>query len=101
MSNHIRTELSLYTSLVNLGSGLAVGLSALAAGFALGIVGDAGTRSVSQQPRLYVSMVLILIFAEVLGESERDNWRLDEVAKLTALDRLVWTDSSAVDRCEG
>ncbi|KAK5707182.1 H(+)-transporting V0 sector ATPase subunit c [Elasticomyces elasticus] len=67
ISAHIRIELSLYTSLVNLGSGLAVGLSCLAAGFALGIVGDAGTRSVAQQPRLYVSMVLILIFSEVLG----------------------------------
>ncbi|KAK3111260.1 H(+)-transporting V0 sector ATPase subunit c [Teratosphaeriaceae sp. CCFEE 6253] len=67
ISSHISPALSLYTALVNLGSGLAVGLSALAAGFALGIVGDAGTRAVAQQPRLYVSMVLILIFAEVLG----------------------------------
>jgi V-type H+-transporting ATPase 16kDa proteolipid subunit len=69
ISNHIQLELSLYTSLINLGSGLAVGLSGLAAGFSLGIVGDAGTRSVAQQPKLFVSMVLILIFAEVLGKS--------------------------------
>ena len=71
ISGHIRVELSLYTAFVNLGSGLAVGLCGLAAGFALGIVGDAGTRSVAQQPRLFVSMVLILIFAEVLGELMR------------------------------
>ena len=68
VANHIEVQLSLYTALVNLGSGLAVGLCGLASGFALGIVGDVGTRSLVQQPRLFVSMVLILIFAEVLGE---------------------------------
>lgn len=60
-------ELPLYTALVNLGSGLAVGLCSLAAGFAIGIVGDAGIRAVSMQGRMFVSMVLVLIFAEVLG----------------------------------
>uniref|UniRef100_A0A673J3R6 V-type proton ATPase proteolipid subunit n=1 Tax=Sinocyclocheilus rhinocerous TaxID=307959 RepID=A0A673J3R6_9TELE len=39
----------------------------LAAGFAIGIVGDAGVRGTAQQPRLFVGMILILIFAEVLG----------------------------------
>ena len=68
ISNRIKVELSLYTALINLGSGLAVGLCGLAAGFSIGIVGDAGARSVAQQPRLFVSMVLILIFAEVLGK---------------------------------
>ena len=67
ISNHIRVELSLYTAFVNLGSGLAVGMCCLAAGFALGIAGDAGTRALAQQPRLFVSMILILIFSEVLG----------------------------------
>jgi V-type H+-transporting ATPase proteolipid subunit len=51
----------------HLGAGLSVGLSGLAAGFAIGIVGDAGVRGTAQQPRLYVGMILILIFAEVLG----------------------------------
>ena len=37
--------------------------------FAIGIVGDAGVRGTAQQPRLFVGMILILIFAEVLGES--------------------------------
>ena len=36
-------------------------------GFAIGIVGDAGVRGSGQQPRLFVGMILILIFAEVLG----------------------------------
>lgn len=35
--------------------------------FAIGIVGDAGVRGSAQQPRLFVGMILILIFAEVLG----------------------------------
>ncbi|KAG5681591.1 hypothetical protein PVAND_011007 [Polypedilum vanderplanki] len=51
----------------HLGAGLSVGISGLAAGFAIGIVGDAGVRGTAQQPRLYVGMILILIFAEVLG----------------------------------
>jgi len=58
---------SLYLGFVHLGAGLSVGLSGLAAGYAIGIVGDAGVRGTAQQPRLFVGMILILIFAEVLG----------------------------------
>lgn len=46
---------------------MSVGLAGLAAGFAIGIVGDAGVRGTAQQPKLFVGMILILIFAEVLG----------------------------------
>jgi V-type H+-transporting ATPase proteolipid subunit len=56
-----------FQGFLHLGAGLAVGLSGLAAGFAIGIVGDAGVRGTAQQPRLFVGMILILIFAEVLG----------------------------------
>ena len=52
---------------VHLGAGLSVGLSGLAAGYAIGIAGEAGVRGTAQQPRLFVGMILILIFAEVLG----------------------------------
>ncbi|KAH8911042.1 V-type ATPase, partial [Coniochaeta sp. PMI_546] len=58
---------ALFTGFIQLGAGLAVGLAGLAAGFAIGIVGDAGVRGTAQQPRLFVGMILILIFAEVLG----------------------------------
>lgn len=58
---------SLFKGFIHLGAGLAVGLSGLAAGFAIGVVGDAGVRGTAQQPRLFVGMILILIFAEVLG----------------------------------
>ena len=56
-----------YRGFVHLGAGLSVGLSGLAAGYAIGVVGDAGVRGTAQQPRLFVGMILILIFAEVLG----------------------------------
>ena len=42
-------------------------LSGLAAGFAIGIVGDAGVRAVGQNDKLFVGMILILIFGEALG----------------------------------
>merc|ERR1711962_621475 len=61
------TGYTLFHGFLHLGAGLAVGLSALAAGYAIGIVGDAGVRGTAQQPRLFVGMILILIFAEVLG----------------------------------
>lgn len=63
-----QTEYPLFTGFIQLGAGLAVGLAGMAAGFAIGIVGDAGVRGTAQQPRLFVGMILILIFAEVLGE---------------------------------
>uniref|UniRef100_A0A2R5L2S8 V-type proton ATPase proteolipid subunit n=1 Tax=Hirondellea gigas TaxID=1518452 RepID=A0A2R5L2S8_9CRUS len=61
------TGYTLFNGFVHFGAGLSVGLSGLAAGFAIGIVGDAGVRGTAQQPRLFVGMILILIFAEVLG----------------------------------
>jgi len=67
ISNNLIEKMAIHTGFLQLGAGLAVGLSGLAAGFAIGIVGDAGVRASTQQPRLYVGMVLILIFAEVLG----------------------------------
>ena len=56
-----------YQAYAHLASGLSVGLSALGAGMAIGIVGDAGVRANGQQPKLFVGMILILIFAEALG----------------------------------
>ncbi|XP_074621920.1 V-type proton ATPase 16 kDa proteolipid subunit c [Acropora palmata] len=67
VGNNIGADYTLFKSFMDLGAGLSVGLSGLAAGFAIGIVGDAGVRGTAQQPRLFVGMILILIFAEVLG----------------------------------
>ena len=51
----------------HLASGLCCGISAWAAGIAIGIAGDAGARSLGQQDKVFVGMMLILIFAEALG----------------------------------
>jgi len=58
---------STYSGYGALAAGLCCGLSGLAAGMAIGIVGDAGVRAVGQQEKLFVGMILILIFAEALG----------------------------------
>ncbi|KAJ5803685.1 vacuolar ATP synthase 16 kDa proteolipid subunit [Penicillium pulvis] len=67
IANDLQQNLALYTGFIQLGAGLSVGLAGLAAGFSIGIVGDAGVRGTAQQPKLYVGMILILIFSEVLG----------------------------------
>merc|ERR1719461_38349 len=61
------TKYSMFTAFGHLAAGLCCGLSGLAAGMAIGIVGDAGVRAVGQQEKLFVGMILILIFAEALG----------------------------------
>ena len=50
-----------------LAAGLCVGISAWAAGIAIGIAGDAAARALGQQDKIFVGMMLILIFAESLG----------------------------------
>ncbi|KAF7357413.1 hypothetical protein MSAN_01337300 [Mycena sanguinolenta] len=67
ITSDLSLQMSLAQGFIQLGAGLAVGLAGLSAGFAIGIVGDAGVRGTAQQPRLFVGMILILIFAEVLG----------------------------------
>ncbi|KAF2807302.1 vacuolar ATP synthase-like protein 16 kDa proteolipid subunit [Mytilinidion resinicola] len=58
---------SLFAGFMHLSAGLSVGLTGMAAGYAIGIVGDTGVRAFMRQSRIFVGMVLILIFAEVLG----------------------------------
>ncbi|ORY12917.1 vacuolar ATP synthase-like protein 16 kDa proteolipid subunit [Clohesyomyces aquaticus] len=71
IANDIRpppqTAYSLFAGFMHLAAGLSVGLAGLAAGYAIGIVGDMGVRAYMSQSRIFVGMVLILIFAEVLG----------------------------------
>jgi V-type H+-transporting ATPase proteolipid subunit len=69
INTNLQEKSALHTNFMYLGAGLAVGLSGLSAGFSIGIIGDAGVRGTAQQPRLFMGMMLILIFAEVLGES--------------------------------
>jgi len=58
---------SLFAGFIHLAAGLACGLTGLAAGHAIGIVGDACARAFIQQSKVFVVMVLMLIFAEVIG----------------------------------
>ncbi|ETW38064.1 V-type proton ATPase proteolipid subunit [Plasmodium falciparum Tanzania (2000708)] len=58
---------STFAGYAHLSSGLIVGLSSLAAGLAIGIVGDAGVRANAQQNRLFIGMILILVFSETLA----------------------------------
>ena len=51
----------------HLASGLVCGLSCLGAGISIGIGGDAGVRALGQEDRIFVGMMLILIFSEALG----------------------------------
>ena len=51
----------------HLGSGMTCGLTSLAAGIAIGVGGEAGVRALGQQDKVFVGMMLILIFAEALG----------------------------------
>merc|ERR1712170_213290 len=58
---------SSYSGYAHFAAGMTVGLSALAAGLAIGVVGDAGVRANALQPKLFVGLILVLIFAEALG----------------------------------
>ena len=68
--NNIKTETNTYASFagyMHFGAGLAAGLSSLAAGLAIGIVGDTSVRAYGKQEKIFVAMILMLIFAEALG----------------------------------
>merc|ERR1711966_579540 len=56
-----------YSGYSALAAGLCCGMVGLSAGIAIGIVGDAGVRANARQPKLFVGVILILIFAEALG----------------------------------
>ncbi|SPO00217.1 related to vacuolar ATP synthase proteolipid subunit [Cephalotrichum gorgonifer] len=58
---------SLFSGVMHLAAGLSVGLCGLASGYCIGVVGEAGVRAFMQEQKVYVGMVLILIFGEVLG----------------------------------
>jgi V-type H+-transporting ATPase proteolipid subunit len=52
---------------MHLACGLSVGLCSLLSGYCIGKVGNNGVRSSMEESKVYVGMVLILIFGEVLG----------------------------------
>ena len=60
-------EYTIFAGWKHFASGLCCGLSSLGAGIAIGIAGDAGVRALGQQDRIFVGMMLILIFSEAIG----------------------------------
>lgn len=79
----VRPNYPLFSGFVHLAAGLACGFTGLAAGYAIGHVGDSVgvfhscqvtpsdssqcVRALVHESKVFVGMVLILIFAEVLG----------------------------------
>ena len=55
-----------YDGYKQLGAGLTCGLSCLAAGLCIGVVGDAGVRGNAQRDIL-IALILMMIFAEALA----------------------------------
>lgn len=62
-----KDKFTLFSGYSYLSAGLCCGISSLAAGLAIGLVGDSGVKANAQQERIFVGMILILIFAEALG----------------------------------
>ena len=67
LNQRIGADYSYKNGYAHLASGLCCGLSSLGAGIAIGIGGDAGVRALGQTDKIFVGMMLILIFAEALG----------------------------------
>lgn len=70
INNNIKTTENTYSAFagyLHFGAGLAAGLSSLAAGLAIGIAGDASARAYGKQEKIFVAMILMLIFGEALG----------------------------------
>ncbi len=61
------TDYSYYKGYSHLASGLCCGLSSLAAGLAIGIIGDAGVRALAQTDKIFIGMMLMLILAEAIA----------------------------------
>ncbi|KIK81980.1 hypothetical protein PAXRUDRAFT_832506 [Paxillus rubicundulus Ve08.2h10] len=66
-SLHPSLDYPLAAGFIHLGAGMSCGITGMAAGYAIGLVGDSCVRAYVHEQRVFVAMVLILIFAEVLG----------------------------------
>lgn len=68
ISNGIKQDgYMLFAGFMHLGAGLAAGMASLAAGYAIGIVGDICCYAYAKTEKIFVPMILMLIFAEALG----------------------------------
>lgn len=68
ISNNIKTgSYTLFQGFMHLGAGTAAGMASLAAGYAIGIIGDICCYAYAKTDKIFVPMILMLIFAEALG----------------------------------
>eukprot|EP01012_Entosiphon_sulcatum_P013745 TRINITY_DN1893_c0_g1_i1.p1 TRINITY_DN1893_c0_g1~~TRINITY_DN1893_c0_g1_i1.p1 ORF type:complete len:170 (+),score=28.31 TRINITY_DN1893_c0_g1_i1:45-554(+) len=67
ISGGITATYTNFAGYIHFGAGLSAGLASLAAGLAIGIVGDSSVRAYGKQEKVFVAMILMLIFAEALG----------------------------------
>jgi V-type H+-transporting ATPase proteolipid subunit len=58
---------TMFTAYVHAGAGLAAGLTCLASGLAIGIVGDYCTRAYAKQDKMFVGTLLVLTPAGAIG----------------------------------
>ena len=63
----VKAPYTAYKGFAHLAAGLCTGFCSVAAGMAIGIVGDSGVRAYGRQEKVFMGMVLILIFSEALG----------------------------------
>lgn len=67
LGQKIQANYDEYKAFKHFASGLCCGLSSFSAGIAIGVGGEAGVRALGQSDKIFVGMMLILIFAEALG----------------------------------
>jgi V-type H+-transporting ATPase proteolipid subunit len=68
ISNNIKAQgYTLFAGFIHLGAGLAAGMASLAAGYAIGVVGDICCFAYAKTEKIFVPMILMLIFSEALG----------------------------------
>lgn len=63
----IGKDYAAYKGYLHLGAGLAAGMASMAAGYAIGIVGDSCCFAYAKSDKIFVAMILMLIFSEALG----------------------------------
>jgi len=62
-----KTDYSEFTALMSFGAALSVGLTNLASGISIGVIGEVGVRCNTLNPKIFTALVLVLVFASALG----------------------------------
>ena len=63
----VSEEYNAHRGFKQFGAGITCGLCCLAAGYAIGVVGEVAVRMNGINEKIFIAIVLIMIFAEVIG----------------------------------